>query len=86
MKNFVRLGCLLAIAAILIIGMAMQKKVKRAISFGDSITQAGVRGNGYMNLLKRSLDSTKYELIGAGIGGNKVYELYLRTEDILLIL
>jgi lysophospholipase L1-like esterase len=70
-----------AMSAILFLGTAMKKKPKRIVFFGDSITQAGVKGNGYINLLKKSLDSTKYQLIGAGIGGNKVYDLYLRIED-----
>jgi len=70
--------------AILISCLAMQKKAKRVIFFGDSITQAGVKGNGYINLLKKATDSTKFELIGAGIGGNKVYDLYLRMEDDVL--
>ena len=62
----------------------MQKKAKKVIFFGDSITQAGVQGNGYINLLKKKLDPTQYELIGAGISGNKVYDLYLRMEDDVL--
>lgn len=84
MKNYSKLNCFLVATAILITCMAMQKKAKRVIFFGDSITQAGVRGNGYINLLKKAVDSTKYELIGAGISGNKVYDLYLRLEDDVL--
>lgn len=58
---------------------------ERIIFFGDSITQAGVNPKGYITVLKdmvkaKGLDN-KYELIGAGIGGNKVYDLYLRMED-----
>lgn len=84
MKNYTKLSCFLIATAILISCMAMQKKVKRVIFFGDSITQAGVKGNGYINQLKKAVDSTKFELIGAGIGGNKVYDLYLRMEDDVL--
>lgn len=61
-----------------------QKKT-RIIFFGDSITQAGVNAGGYITRMKDSLDrrglSSQYELIGAGIGGNKAYDLYLRMED-----
>jgi len=64
--------------------MAMNVKPKRIIFFGDSITQAGVLGNGYVNLLKKNLDPNKYELMGSGIGGNKVYDLYLRMEQDVL--
>ncbi|MFN0292869.1 SGNH/GDSL hydrolase family protein [Pedobacter helvus] len=62
----------------------MKPKTKKVIFFGDSITQAGVQGNGYINLLKKQVDSTKFELFGAGIGGNKVYDLYLRLEEDVL--
>lgn len=61
---------------------------KRIVFFGDSITQAGVQPKGYItvmgNLLKEKGLDQQYELIGAGIGGNKVYDLYLRMEDDVL--
>lgn len=64
----------------------MQKK--KVIFFGDSITQAGVAPNGYITLLQKMLSdngrSNAFELIGAGIGGNKIYDLYLRLEDDVL--
>ena len=72
---------MIAIVAILFLTTAMKRKPKKVIFFGDSITQQGAKGNGYINLLKKSVDSTKYQLIGAGIGGNKVYDLYLRIEE-----
>ncbi|MEJ5993503.1 SGNH/GDSL hydrolase family protein [Pedobacter sp. Du54] len=84
MKSYNKIGSFLVAASILISCMAMQQKAKKVIFFGDSITQMGVWKNGYISLLKKSLDSTKYELIGAGIGGNKVYDLYLRMEDDVL--
>ena len=63
-------------------------KTKKVIFFGDSITQAGVQPNGYITVMKDMLrhegDSADYDLIGAGIGGNKVYDLYLRLEDDVL--
>lgn len=64
--------------------LAMNVKPKKIIFFGDSITQQGVASGGYVNLIKKALDSSKYEVIGAGIGGNKVYDLYLRLEDDVL--
>lgn len=84
MKNYIKLGRLVAFFAILSLCMAMKVKPKKVIFFGDSITQAGVQGNGYINLLKKTLDPAQYELIGAGVGGNKVYDLYLRLEDDVL--
>lgn len=75
---------LIAASAIFILSMAMKPKPKKVIFFGDSITQMGVWKNGYIDVLKKSLDTTNFELIGAGIGGNKVYDLYLRMEDDVL--
>lgn len=59
-------------------------KNKRVIFFGDSITQMGVQPNGYISVMKAMLaqqEITNYDLIGAGIGGNKVYDLYLRMDS-----
>jgi len=69
------------------ISMIKQKKT-RIIFFGDSITQMGVNPGGYITKMQETLakngTSGQYELIGAGIGGNKVYDLYLRMEDDVL--
>ncbi|WP_337043311.1 SGNH/GDSL hydrolase family protein [Emticicia sp. 17c] len=65
-----------------------QDKPTKVIFFGDSITQAGVGPSGYITKMKETLEKQgikdKYQLIGAGIGGNKVYDLYLRMEDDVL--
>ena len=82
MKILFKTSALLLIC--LIAFTSMISKPKRIIFFGDSITQQGVSKNGYITLLKKALDSTKYDIIGAGIGGNKVYDLYLRLEDDVL--
>jgi len=81
--SFKPLALLSAFAAILLLS-AMTLKPRKIIFFGDSITQAGVKPGGYVDLIKKALDSSKYEVIGAGIGGNKVYDLYLRMEDDVL--
>lgn len=59
---------------------------KKIIFFGDSITQAGVNPGGYITMLKDMFAKAgnTSELIGAGIGGNKVYDLFLRMEDDVL--
>lgn len=67
--------------------MPVNKK-KRIIFFGDSITEAAVKPGGYivrMDSLILTLGKKElYELIGAGISGNKVYDLFLRMEaDVL---
>ncbi len=62
----------------------MQQK-QRVVFFGDSITQAGVGPNGYITQLGNLIDKKglkdQYELVGAGISGNKVTDLYLRMEE-----
>lgn len=65
-----------------------QQNKKKIVFFGDSITQAGARPGGYIIrmeeiLQQKNLDK-QFELIGAGIGGNKVYDLYLRLEEDVL--
>src|SRR5690349_5128906 len=60
---------------------------KKIIFFGDSITEQGAKSGGYirkMDSLVQMAAPGKYELIGAGIGGNKVYDLYLRMDDDVL--
>jgi lysophospholipase L1-like esterase len=62
-------------------------KKTTVIFFGDSITQAGVQPGGYitkMDSLIKQQGIADYELVGAGIGGNKVYDLYLRMETDVL--
>ncbi len=66
----------------------IMKKTTRVIFLGDSITEMGVQKDGYIDkmrtyLITKGLES-QFELIGAGIGGNKVYDLYLRLEEDVL--
>jgi isoamyl acetate esterase len=66
----------------------MPQKKTKVIFFGDSITQAGVNAGGYItridSMCKKEGLGDQFEFIGAGIGGNKVYDLYLRMEDDVL--
>lgn len=63
-------------------------KKKKVVFFGDSITQAGANPGGYIRLMDSliagEMGGDKYELIGAGIGGDKIYDLYLRLESDVL--
>lgn len=72
---------------LLAVAMTPVKKTK-IIFFGDSITQAGVKKDGYIDRIQAAVNEKKlqdgYELVGAGIGGNKVYDLYLRMEEDVL--
>ncbi len=66
----------------------MQEGKKRIVFFGDSITELGVKKGGYIDLLSSKITSNgqanQYELIGAGIGGNKIYDLFLRMDKDVL--
>jgi lysophospholipase L1-like esterase len=78
---------LLLFAALLSLFSFNVKKAKNVLFLGDSITEAGVAPGGYISLLSRKLSAQgnhDYNLIGAGVGGNKVYDLYLRLEDDVL--
>jgi lysophospholipase L1-like esterase len=67
---------------------SLRSKTQKIVFFGDSITQAGAKPGGFIVRMKEALVqkgvASDYELIGAGIGGNKVYDLYLRMDDDVL--
>jgi len=76
-----------AFILLLIMASFVSDKKKKVVFFGDSITQAGVSPKGYITVMDNMLKQqgiNNYELIGAGIGGNKVYDLYLRMEEDVL--
>lgn len=73
--------------AFTMMSFSSQKKT-HILFFGDSITQMGIEEGGYIwqmqQILKAKNLENQYELIGSGIGGNKIYDLYLRMpEDVL---
>src|SRR5687768_370120 len=81
-----KLALLAAIFSLTAFSTVQQKK--RIVFFGDSITQAGVQPQGYITKIGEKLAAKglkdQYDLVGAGIGGNKAYDLYLRMEDDVL--
>lgn len=82
-----KLILLTSFVVLMLLASFVSDKKKKVVFFGDSITQAGVGPNGYITQMKDMLakeNITNYELIGAGIGGNKVYDLYLRMEEDVL--
>ena len=85
MRLLLYISSFIAITLVSFTGMQQKQKI---VFFGDSITQAGVQPNGYItvlgNLIAQKGLKDQYELVGAGIGGNKVYDLYLRMEDDVL--
>jgi isoamyl acetate esterase len=87
--NLIKSRSIIVIIALFVLaGFSDMQQKQRVVFFGDSITQAGVQPKGYItvmgDLLKQKGLADRYELIGAGIGGNKVYDLYLRMEDDVL--
>jgi lysophospholipase L1-like esterase len=81
----------LALSAWILMSMSMPSQNRRKVLFfGDSITQAGVNEGGYIRrvdtLITKAGMSDRYETIGKGIGGNKVYDLFLRMDADVLAL
>ena len=67
-----------------------QKKTK-VVFFGDSITELGVKEKPYKgyilqldSICKGEKKAEQFDFVGSGIGGNKVYDLYLRLEEDVL--
>jgi lysophospholipase L1-like esterase len=80
------LYCFITLFALLAFTMKQEKK--KIIFFGDSITEQGAKPGGYIRLTDTSFQQKgldkNYSVAGAGISGNKVYDLYLRLEDDVL--
>jgi lysophospholipase L1-like esterase len=79
----------ISILLILMSASSVNQKRNRIVFFGDSITEAGVKPGGYIDVMNKMLADQKlessYELIGAGVSGNKIYDLYLRMESDVLV-
>jgi lysophospholipase L1-like esterase len=73
----------LIISSLMSFSFMPANKIK-VVFFGDSITEAAVKPNGFITIddsLLNPKGAANYELIGEGISGNKVYDLYFRMED-----
>ncbi|MFM9910588.1 MAG: SGNH/GDSL hydrolase family protein [Chitinophagaceae bacterium] len=83
-----QLKSLLIFISFALIAWNMPQQKQHIVFFGDSITQAGVQPGGYITVLGSMIKekglSDLYQLTGAGIGGNKIYDLYLRMDDDVL--
>lgn len=70
------------------VGANAQSPRSKVIFFGDSITEVGAKGNGYIiqlaGIVRADRRQSQFELIGAGVSGDKVYDLYLRLESDVL--
>lgn len=78
----IKISVILLSLSLLVMGSNKKKKV---LFFGDSITQAGVNESGYITQMASMIANDnmeeQVELVGKGIGGNKVYDLYLRMQE-----
>ena len=85
---YTKLLLLCSLALLGLFAFAPKAKTTRVVFLGDSITQAGVKPNGYISLLQNSLEraglAAEYELVGAGISGNKVPDLQKRLDTDVL--
>ena len=67
-----------------VLARSPRSKKKRIVFFGDSITQEATMPGGYVSRLD-ALTSATYELIGAGVGGDRVTSLADRLDADVLI-
>ena len=78
----------LLLAVMVLSAFTLRQDKQKILFFGDSITQAGVNPGGYITrmteIIRQKGLTDKYELVGKGIGGNKVYDLYLRMDEDVL--
>jgi lysophospholipase L1-like esterase len=88
LRRIPRLTAIMILFATMTVLTSLRTKTQKVVFFGDSITQNGAKPGGYIVLMKTTLEQkgigSDYDLIGAGIGGNKVYDLYLRMDDDVL--
>jgi lysophospholipase L1-like esterase len=79
---------ILLFTAVILLCAFQPKKPLKIVFFGDSVTEYAVQPNGFITLIQQRLKSENkdndFEIAGAGIGGNKIYDLYLRYEDDVL--
>jgi len=75
----------LLLIALTVVSCSLVSPKKRILFFGDSVTELGTRPNGYITRIGEDLvekgSDTRYELVGAGVSGNKIYDLYLRMDE-----
>lgn len=88
MRTLLMLSCLLLLQSTTTMAEETLKAGERIVFFGDSITQAGERPGGYVQLVRKAIDqqlpSKEIKVIGAGISGNKVPDLQKRlARDVL---
>lgn len=76
------------VGSMLLMSVSGRKQKRRIVFLGDSITEQGGRPGGYLTLLREHLYQegfdSKYELVNAGIAGNKVTDISKRLKKDVL--
>lgn len=83
--NIARSMFLLPLLALTFAGCSSRMTLQqgeRIVFFGDSITELGIKPNGYVTLVSHAIEArhpdVAFEVIGAGVSGNKVPDLQKR--------
>ncbi len=88
MKHFILPVVSFLLAAYFLTAFIPARRAKTVVFFGDSITQAAVKPDGYISIINQQLGkegkAEKYTLVGAGISGNKVPDLQKRLQTDVL--
>ncbi|HEY4060334.1 MAG TPA: SGNH/GDSL hydrolase family protein [Puia sp.] len=89
MRFVIRPAVLMTLFVAITSMLSIRPKTQKVIFFGDSITEQGAKPGGYIVKMKDALAQQKgsgssYDLVGAGVSGNKIYDLYLRMDDDVL--
>lgn len=73
-----------SVLAFCLFAFIADRKIK-VVFFGDSITELAVEPGGYIKKIDSLSTSehlnSQYEFVGAGVSGNKIYDLYLRIKE-----
>ena len=76
------------IISMLLMSVNHRKKRKKIIFFGDSLCRQGATAGGFiiqmLRLLKAEALEDSYDLVSAGVDGDKVYDLFLRIDEDIL--
>ena len=88
-KQMNRIGYII-IFVLLLSGCSAEKNLvntaRRIVFFGDSITEQGVKPNGYVTIIRNSFSerAPSFEIVGAGVSGNKITDLLARVDKDVL--
>lgn len=83
-KGLIWISVFVAVLCFILFLKDKKIKTKKVIFFGDSITEFGTHPKGYISVIKELLyqqNILEYELISAGVSGNRVHDLLIRMHN-----